>query len=147
MPRSLVLSALERQSLLAMPDNKDEMIRQYTFNETDLSIIRQRRGQANRLGFAIHLCYMRYPGIVMGIEDKPFEPLLQMVATQLKVPVEAWMEYGRRLETRREHLIELQTIFGFRSFTMEIYRSGVRSLDDLAWRTDKGIVLALALVE
>jgi TnpA family transposase len=147
MPRSLVLSALERQSLLAMPDNKDEMIRQYTFNETDLSIIRQRRGQANRLGFAIHLCYMRYPGIVLGIEDKPFEPLLQMVATQIKVPIDAWMEYGRRLETRREHLIELQTIFGFRSFTMGIYRSCILSLDDLAWRTDKGIVLALAVVE
>ena len=126
MPRSLILSVLERQSLLAMPDNQDEMIRQYTFNETDLSIIRQRRGQANRLGFAVHLCYMRYPGIVLGIEDKPFEPLLQMIATQLKVPVEAWMEYGRRLETRREHLIESQTILGFRSFTMEIYRSGVR---------------------
>ncbi|WP_410054611.1 DUF4158 domain-containing protein, partial [Escherichia coli] len=29
----------------------DDLIRHYTFNDTDLSIIRQRRGPANRLGF------------------------------------------------------------------------------------------------
>ncbi|MDK5158637.1 DUF4158 domain-containing protein, partial [Enterobacter hormaechei] len=37
------------ESLLALPDTKDELIRHYTFSESDLSIIRQRRGPANRL--------------------------------------------------------------------------------------------------
>ncbi|EFH4491856.1 DUF4158 domain-containing protein, partial [Escherichia coli] len=45
-------------SLLALPDTKDELIRHYTFSESDLSIIRQRRGPANRLGFAVQLCYL-----------------------------------------------------------------------------------------
>ncbi|EAA7805110.1 DUF4158 domain-containing protein, partial [Klebsiella pneumoniae] len=53
MPRRSILSATERESLLALPDAKDELIRHYTFNETDLSVIRQRRGAANRLGFAV----------------------------------------------------------------------------------------------
>lgn len=44
MPRRSILSAAERESLLALPDTKDELIRHYTFSETDLSIIRQRRG-------------------------------------------------------------------------------------------------------
>ncbi len=44
MPRRSILSATERESLLALPDAKDELIRHYTFNETDLSVIRQRRG-------------------------------------------------------------------------------------------------------
>lgn len=48
MPRRSILSATERESLLALPDAKDELIRHYTFNETDLSVIRQRRGAANR---------------------------------------------------------------------------------------------------
>jgi hypothetical protein len=30
--------------------HKDDLIRHYTFSDTDLSIIRQRRGAANRLG-------------------------------------------------------------------------------------------------
>ncbi|SWB04207.1 transposase TnpA, Tn21 [Klebsiella pneumoniae] len=48
MPRRSILSAAERESLLALPDTKDELIRHYTFSESDLSIIRQRRGPANR---------------------------------------------------------------------------------------------------
>ena len=66
---------------------------------------------------------------------------------QLKVPVESWAAYGQRAETRREHLLELQSVFGFQPFTMRHYRPSVHSLDDLAWQTDKGIVLASALVE
>ncbi len=60
MPRRSILSAAERESLLALPDSKDDLIRHYTFNDTDLSIIRQRRGPANRLGFAVQLCYLRW---------------------------------------------------------------------------------------
>ena len=65
MPRRSILSATERESLLALPDAKDELIRLYTFNDADLSRIRQHRVAANRLGFAVQLCYMRYPGIAL----------------------------------------------------------------------------------
>ena len=44
MPRRSILSASERESLLALPDTEEELIRYYTFSENDLSIIRQRRG-------------------------------------------------------------------------------------------------------
>jgi len=50
MPRRSILSATERENLLALPDTKDDLIRLYAFSETDLSVIRQRRGPANRLG-------------------------------------------------------------------------------------------------
>ena len=55
MPRRSILSATERESLLALPDAKDELIRHYTFNETDLSVIRQRRGAALLLAIPWHL--------------------------------------------------------------------------------------------
>ncbi|HCC5914882.1 TPA: Tn3 family transposase, partial [Escherichia coli] len=147
MPRRSILSATERESLLALPDAKDELIRHYTFNETDLSVIRQRRGAANRLGFAVQLCYLRFPGTFLGVDEPPFPPLLRMVAAQLKMPVESWSEYGQREQTRREHLVELQTVFGFKPFTMSHYRQAVHTLTELALQTDKGIVLASALVE
>ena len=124
-----------------------DLIQQYTFSESDLSIIRQHRGAANRMGFAIQLCYMRYPGIILSINEKPFPPLLNFVADQLKMSANVWDEYGKRDQTRREHLAELQTIFGFQTFAMESYQSFVNSLADLAWQTDKGIVLASALVQ
>jgi hypothetical protein len=70
-----------------------------------------------------------------------------MVANQLKVNVESWGEYGQREQTRREHLVELQTVFGFQPFTMSHYRQAVHTLTELAMQTDKGIVLASALIE
>jgi hypothetical protein len=33
MPRRSILSAAERESLLALPDTKDDLIRHYTFSE------------------------------------------------------------------------------------------------------------------
>ena len=105
MPRRSILSAAERESLLVLPDSKDDLIRHYTLSDTDLSIIRQRRGPANRLGFAVQLCYLRFPGVILGVDEPPFPPLLKLVADQLKVSIESWGKYGQREQTRREHLI------------------------------------------
>ncbi len=58
-----------------------------------------------------------------------------------------WSRYGERAETWREHLLELQTVFGFRPFTTRDYRPAVHGLDELAAQTDKGIVLATDLVQ
>ena len=46
MPRRSILSAVERESLLALPDSKDDLIRHYRFSDADPAIIRQRRGEA-----------------------------------------------------------------------------------------------------
>ncbi len=147
MPRRSILSTLERDSLLSLPEGNEEMIRRYTLSDADLAIINQHRGAANRLGFAIQLCYMRYPGIRLGMNELPPASLLALVAAQLKISPSSWNEYGIRSETRREHLLELQEVFGFQSFTMKHYRPTVTHLFDLAIQTDKGLVLAEALAE
>jgi hypothetical protein len=146
MPRRSILSASERESLLALPDNRDDLIRRYTLSQSDLSIIRQRRGAANRLGFAVQLSYLRYPGVVLGVDQAPFPPLLHLIAGQLKIPVEHWVEYGDRAQTRREHLVELHTIFGFEPFTAAHRSLAVQELTDTAMQTDKGVVLPTSLI-
>ena len=70
-----------------------------------------------------------------------------MVAAQLKVPVGSWSEYGQREQTRREHLVELQTVFGFKPFTMSHFQQVVHTLTELALQTDNGIVLASPLLK
>lgn len=57
----LILSVTERTSLLAIPESGDDFIRYYTFNEPDLSRSGSAGGDANRLGFAVQLCLLRYP--------------------------------------------------------------------------------------
>ena len=48
MPRRSILSAAERESLLALPEGKDELIGLCTFSDTDLAIIGQHRGPASQ---------------------------------------------------------------------------------------------------
>jgi TnpA family transposase len=62
MPRHSILSVTERDNLLALPDTEDGLIRYHTFSDSDQSLIGQRRGNPNRLGVAIQLCLLRYPG-------------------------------------------------------------------------------------
>jgi len=146
-PRRSILSVAERESLLSLPASQDDLIRHYSLSESDLSLVRRRRGASNRLGFAILLSYMRYPGIILGVGDEAYAPLLSYVAQQVNVDAAAWKRYGQREQTRREHLLELQEVFGFKPFTGGHYRSAVAQLADVALQTDKGIVLATTLVE
>ena len=146
MPRRSTLSAAEREQLLALPETSEEFIRHYTFSEADLSLIHQHRGAANRLGFAVQLCYLRFPGVVLGLDQLPAPSLLAFVAAQLKLPAPEWAIYGRREQTRREHLLELQAAFGFRPFALPHYRAAVPWLTDIALQTDKGVVLVEALI-
>ena len=71
MPRRESLSAVQREALLALPTGTEEIALRYTLGESDLALIRQRRGAHNRLGFAVQLCYLRYPGIQLTPETEP----------------------------------------------------------------------------
>ena len=136
---------MEREQLLALPDTSEEFIRQYTFSEADLSLIHQHRGAANRLGFAVQLCYLRFPGVVLGLDQVPAPSMLTFVAAQLKLSASDWAVYGQREQTRREHLLELQAAFGFQTFALPHYRAAVPWLAEVALQTDKGVVLGLLI--
>ena len=101
MPRRSILSASERTALLALPQAAEELIRRYTFSESDLSLIRQRRGAANRLGFGVQLCLLRYPGQELGVDAETEKPLLDWVGQQLRIDPSCWPQYSVREETRR----------------------------------------------
>ncbi|WP_260439171.1 Tn3 family transposase, partial [Burkholderia sp. Bp9017] len=147
MPRRSILSAAERASLLALPDTEEELIRHYTFNERDLSLIRQRRGDSNRLGVAVQMCLLRFLG--QGLLPDATVPtfLLQWIGRQLCIDPACWPQYAEREETRREHLLELRAYLGIEPFGLADYREGVHASTELALQTDKGIVLASSVID
>jgi hypothetical protein len=53
--RSLSAPA-ERDGLLVFPAADGKLIRYHALSESDFAVIRQRRGNRNRLGFALKLC-------------------------------------------------------------------------------------------
>lgn len=147
MPRRSVLTPAQQATLFALPATELELARYYTLDARDLTLIRQRRGAHNRLGFALQLCYLRYPGQALSAETIPSAGILTFLAQQLGVPPDVWSEYARRDETRREHALELQAAFGYRPFTVLEYRRHRGLLTELALRTNKAIVIAQELLE
>ena len=147
MPRRSILSAAERECLLALPDAEDELIRHYTFGEPDLSLIRQRRGDANRLGVAVQLCLLRFPGQGLLPDVAVPTPLLHWIGRQLRLDPACWPQYAEREETRREHLLELRAYLGMEPFGLSHYRQAVHATTELALQTDKGIVLASSVLD
>jgi TnpA family transposase len=147
MPRRALLTAAERRALLAFPTDPDALIRHYTFDERDLTRIRRHRGGHNRLGFAVHLCCLRFPGYALPADATPPEDVVAWVARQLQIDPAVWSRYARRPATRWEHLQELYAWLSLTPFGVRQFRSSVQQLTALAMQTDRGLALATALVE
>src|SRR6266511_3524651 len=149
MPTREVLSPAQRASLLTIPADfsERELARYYTLTEEDLAVIQRRRRPENKLGFAIQLGHLRFPGW-------PWDPALPLPATivayiaqQLDLDPAHLQAYAMRDPTRREHLAEIGRVFGFRPFTLGRYRELARWLLPIALATDVGAVLVGALID
>ena len=73
-----------------------------------MALIRQRRRAANRLGFAVHLAYLRFPGRAPRPEETPPEDMLTFIAAQIGCEPGSLRPMRAAAETRWEHLGELQ---------------------------------------
>ena len=122
MPARTLLSPEQRTRLFSIPTDTAEMVRHYTLGADDLALIRTKRRSINRLGFAIQLCLLRYPGLGMGPVEQPPEAMIAFVAHQLGVPSADFADYAQRDQTRREHAVELQRYLGLRSFGLADWR-------------------------
>ncbi|MET4095737.1 Tn3 family transposase [Arthrobacter sp. UYCu712] len=138
--RSL-LTAAERGQILAMPAGTEDLAAHYTLSDADMSLIRQRRGEANRLGFAVQLCLLRHPGIALAEDTEVPPELVSWLASRLVVPADAWADYGEREETRQEHGREIRAYLGMSAFGIADFRQLVEHVGDVAAQTDKGLLL------
>jgi hypothetical protein len=104
-------------------------------------------GDANRLGVAVQLCLLRFPGqgVLPDATVPPF--LLQWIGRQLCIDPACWPQYAEREETRREHLLELRAYLGVEPFGLVHYRQAVHATTELAMQIDKGIVLASSVLD
>ena len=77
----------------------------------------------NRLGVAVQLCLLRYPGQGLGPGDQPPAAMVAFVADQVGLPLTAFADYAHRDQTRREHAAELQAALGLRRFGLADWRA------------------------
>lgn len=120
------------------------MLRHYTLADDDLEHIKERRRPENRIGFALQLCALRYPGRLLSKGEVIPEQMLRFVGAQLGITGDALLPYANRRQTRQQHLNALRLIYGYKMFTgrgaldlkqwLEGQAEQARSNEDLAKR-------------
>jgi hypothetical protein len=88
------------------------------------------RRPANRLGFAVLLCYLRGPGFIPDKSSVPHNGVVSRVASRLKLQPDLWQEYASREQTRWEHLTELYRYLKLSPFSRSLQKtvSGICTL-------------------
>ncbi|HJT57854.1 MAG TPA: DUF4158 domain-containing protein [Ktedonobacteraceae bacterium] len=124
------------------PDLSDrDIARYYTFTDKERTLINRRRRESNRLGFAVQLALLKFPGrTLMEVKEVP-KPVLAAIADQVGVPVAAFASYGERENMLYEHLEELRRECGFRSCGWREYLLVARSLLSDAMESDRPLPL------
>ena len=142
MPRRQILSSEEQERLLVIPDDEIILTRMCFLNEQDIALINKHRRPANRLGFAVLLCYLRGPRFIPDKSSAPHNGVVSRVASRLKLQPDLWPEYASREQTRWEHLTELYRYLELSPFSRSMQKDCIRHLHpyamqltkDLCWR-------------
>ena len=97
--------------------NIEQLARHFHLDDADLAHIRRRRGDHNRLGFAIQLCTVRFLGtFLLGPTEVP-SGVTAFVAKQVDVAADCLPLYSKRPPTRLEHSQEIQGLYGYRNLS------------------------------
>ena len=147
MPRRELLTEQQQLAFSAPATDERTMVRYYTLSADDLALIDRRRGDHNRLGFAMLLCYLRFPGRVLQENEQPPPALLRFVAEQLSLDPETFGDYAQRDPTRRAHLAEIQACQSYQPFSRTLYREFAAWLLPTAFNTEKGPALMTILLD
>ncbi|MEN5315381.1 Tn3 family transposase [Pseudomonas koreensis] len=117
MPRRHILTERQRSALLDLPTDELSLLQHYTLADDDLVNIQERRRQENRLGFALQLCALRYPGRALTPGELIPQAVLSFIGAQLGIPADALIIYAARRQTRQQHMGALRKIYSYKTFT------------------------------
>ncbi len=143
------LNPEQRHALTQIPSDLSDrdIARYYTFTEKERELINRRRRASNRLGFAVQLALLKFPGrTLMEVKEVP-RAVLTAIAEQVDVPASAFTSYGDRENTLYEHLDELRRECGFRSCGWREYLLVARSLLPDAMESDRPLPLIETALE
>ena len=134
-------------ALFNPPTEPRELVRHYTLTETDFAMVRRCRGDHSRLGYALMLCYLRYPGRSLRTSERPPAALVSFVAEQVDVRPEAIDGYLASEQNRRRHAAELQDRLRLRPFGKHAAAELADALHPPALENDRLFHLAELVME
>ena len=117
MPARLSMTTKQRTRLLVLPTTEEEVVRHHSLDANDLAAIREARTPETRLGYALQLCALRYPGRHLRRGELVPAIMLDHIAEQVGVDGELLAAFGRRAPTRYAQLDTIKRRHGFRDMT------------------------------
>lgn len=147
MARRRLLTPEQWASLLALPTTDREMVRHYTFGQDDLAVLAAKRAPYRRLGAALVLCYLRYPGRVLEADELPPTSMLSFVAAQVSANPDEFSGYQRRAENRRQDLVAMIARTGQKPFDRKMFREISGWLVSIAQVNRDPLALARVLID
>ncbi|MDQ0862238.1 TnpA family transposase [Bacillus sp. V2I10] len=119
-----LLTADQRAEFVQIPVDmtERELETYYTFSQFDLEIIKRHRRDHNRLGFAVQLCVLRYPGWSLSDVEPIPDFVIQYIARQINVNPTSFSLYAQRDPTKHEHLEEIRQVYSYQNFSASKYR-------------------------
>lgn len=138
-----VLMPEQRLLFTTIPDDlsAQEMARYYALNAEDIAFIRQHRGADNRLGVALQLCTLRFPGRLLMQMTLISERVVVYVAEQLGLPATAFAKYGKRHNTLYDHLQNICQHYGYHACAQEDVVPLMRYLLPFAMENEEALPL------
>ncbi|EUJ42337.1 Tn3 family transposase [Listeria riparia] len=124
-------------------DNLDgqELLARYFFDKQELAFIATQRSAANRLGIALQMAFMKYPGYpFQNISEIP-ERLLSFIANQISVQPNLICDYKIQTTTGDSHISRVKKLYKLESFSLTHYKKLSHWLFEHAWGTDQGDLL------
>ena len=111
-----LLSEKEKESLYALPETEEELIRTYSLTEDDILFIKTSfRGKINHLRVAVLLSYIRFPGLILPADTLPDDRVMEIICGQLKISKKDWKNYVVQSETRQDHIQLLRKRYGYKN--------------------------------
>jgi hypothetical protein len=86
-----------------------QLTRYFYLDETDHELISQRRGEQNKLGFALQLSTVRFLGTFLPNPVNVPEGVPAYIGAQLGIDPVCLPAYMDRRDTRMEHALEIKT--------------------------------------
>ncbi|WTU34000.1 DUF4158 domain-containing protein [Streptomyces sp. NBC_00069] len=116
-PSVLTDEQAEAYGKFAEEPTRPELERFFFLDDEDRKLIAKRRGDHNRLGFALQMCTVRYIGLFLEDPLAVPWPVVEHLAAQLEIEdVSCVKEYPERLKTAYEHAWEIRDAYGYNPF-------------------------------